>query len=686
MNRRSILKLLATAPIGAALPGCGTAQAASSSAVASSTAASLAHGLLFGPERVPELRALYLAHPLFASVRAEAEAIDRAGTRRFIASEMRLNDQFRDLRRLEESSETMALHFLLADDADAGELAKECVRAMLRFPKWDYFLDGDDVVGVQRAPAATIAIALASDWLGDSLSDEERREWLTVMGERGCMACYRSLYDIENPQQVTGWRFDPESTLTIERPGNYTDLNRRPEITETTNLRAIPACGLVMGAAAYADLQLDDPQATEWLDLAIEAVRDFGDIYKPDGSYHEGLGYANYTSEHLMQATTVLQRKRQLDLTDAFNWEGYADYLLNLSMATSADPADIVNFGDNGNPKTGLAGSVHRTAVPFWIARQLDSGRAQWVANHIAGGTDMRSLLFYDASVAELAPPSGPVLWESDLDWIVARTGYTADDLVVAMRSGGPANHEHADRNSIVIKCFGEHLVTDPYRPPYSFADPAWSMRLTQGHSAILIDGQGHEHPNGVEGTNASQSHARIVTSAQHADHAVWTSDASQPYRLVDLKIASVVRTVVVFYNLPAVVVVDRVVKRENVSTVQARFFGFNWDGQIRHELANNTFRVHRPGAVLHGTAFCSHGLDVRVGRLDIVEERAVRHPFVEVSTPAAMDTILVTALGIGRDADSAVQATITDDDGRITARLGSRRVVVDRAGEVTVV
>ena len=360
-------------------------------------------------------------------------------------------------------------------------------------------------------------------------------------------------------------------------------------------------------------------------------------------------------------------------------------------MATDAHPSDIVNFGDNGNPKKADAKPVRRTAVPYWIARQLadrpqDAGRAQWVANHPSGGTDMRSLLFYDAGVDELAPPSGPVLWESDLDWIVARTGYTADDLVVAMRSGGPANHEHADRNSLIVKCYGEQLVTDPYRPPYTFADPAWSMRLTQGHSAILIDGQGHEHHNGVEGTNASQSYARIVSSAQHADHAIWTSDASQPYRLVDLKIASVVRTVVVFYDLPAVVVVDRVVKRENASTVQARFFGYNWDGQIRHELSASSFTVHRPGAVLHGTAYCPHGLDVRLGRLDVVEERAERHPFVEVSTPAAMDTVLVTTLGIGRDAPSVPRAEITNDDGQITARLGSRRVVVDRAGDVSVI
>ena len=33
-------------------------------------------------------------------------------------------------------------------------------------------------------------------------------------------------------------------------------------------------------------------------------------------------------------------------------------------------------------------------------------------------------------------------------DWVVSRTGWEAADTVVAFRSGGPANHEHADRNA----------------------------------------------------------------------------------------------------------------------------------------------------------------------------------------------------------------------------------------------
>ena len=75
----------------------------------------------------------------------------------------------------------------------------------------------------------------------------------------------------------------------------------------------------------------------------------------------------------------------------------------------------------------------------------------------------------------------------------------------------------HAERK------YGQKLVTDPLRPPYGYADPAWPMRLTQGHSAVLVDGRGHEHHNGVEGTNASRSYARITTTEKIGLRSSWS-------------------------------------------------------------------------------------------------------------------------------------------------------------------
>jgi hypothetical protein len=260
--------------------------------------------------------------------------------------------------------------------------------------------------------------------------------------------------------------------------------------------------------------------------------------------------------------------------------------------------------------------------------------------------------------VAAELPPDEPRLWVSELDRVVARTGFGPEHLVVAMRSGPPANHEHADRNSLIVKCYGQQLVTDPLRPPYSYSDPAWNLRLTEGHSALLIDGRGHEHHNGVEGTNASRSWARIVAHHAAADHATWVSDATQPYRLVDTDIKEVVRTVAVLYHLPAVVVVDRVAKWTRPSTVAARYFGYDWDGKLEQSASGNRFLVKRPGAVMRGLVFSATPTATHADRLDIPEEIARRHPYVDVMSAPSRDLTMVTVLGLAPTEDALPQVS----------------------------
>ncbi len=684
MTRRQALRLLSHSPVIAGVwPLAGPPRSRASDKSPAPLVRSQAHGILFDDARVPAIRELYASHPFFAPLRVEIEGVDRAAERRFMTSEVRLNDHLTDIGRVSSTAESMALHYLLTGDEDAAALAVECVETLMRFPKWDFFLDGDRSIGVQRAPATTIAVTLVSDWLGDQVAQSDRERWITTMGERGCEACYLGLYGIRYPREVVGWRFDPESTILERRPGNFTDMNRRPEITQTTNLRAAPACGLIYGAAAHAAVLGKTPDYERWIEMGAHAVDAFGDIFMPDGSYDEGISYANYTTEQLTEAITVLARSTGQDLSQRINWEGYIDYVTNMSMATTSDPYEIVNFGDNGNAKTGEAGAVARTSVPFWVARKLDSGKAQWFGSNLGGRADIRSLLFFDDTVQPTPPSSGNQYWECDLDWVVARTGYEEDDLVVAMRSGRPANHEHADRNSIVIKCYGEQLVTDPYRPPYSFADPAWRMRLTEGHSAVLIDGRGHEHHNGVEGTNASQSYARILRSDSGRGHASWISDASQAYRLVDLRIAMVRRWVMVSYQIPAVVVIDRVLKREGDSTMEARYFGFNWDDALELDVSGSSaFSIIRPGAVLNAVCHSSSGVRVERSALPIPDERAVRHPFIRVATTTpSKEMLLVTAMGIGRYAGSAPVPEITSAGDALSIRVNDFHLNLDAEG-----
>ena len=557
ISRRAMLKISAAA---AALAVAGSRQLASGGS--SLNSGILSHNLFFDNADLPSLQNLFEEDSRFADLRQKLTSIDREAERQYIYSGVRTNDQVRDLPRLTDLAEAMAFLWLMTGDDDAADVASEAIRKVMEFTRWDFFQEaGHDVIGVQRAPATTIAVALVSDWLGERISEEERTRWLRAMGERGCAACYLSLYGIRHPREVVGWSFDPSSTFFEYRPGNRTDLSRRPEITQRTNLRAVPAAGLAIGALALRSHSGPSAEIDRWLEMALYSLQAFASIFEADGSYHEGASYANYTAVQLASAISALKRSDSPDPGWIVNWEGYLEYLLNMSMPTTIDPYGIVNFGDNGNPQTGEGGKVARSAVPYWIARHTGNAQAQWTGDHLGGAKDIRALIWFDSSVTPAAPEPGYRLWHSANDRIVARTGFGADDLVVALRSGPPANHEHADRNGLIVKCFGEELVTDPNRPPYSFSDPAWLMRLTPAHSAVLIDGRGHQYHNGVEGTNASSAHARILHSEKNDRDAWWVSDATQAYRLVDTDIRSVVRGVVVFFALQAVVVVDRVTK-----------------------------------------------------------------------------------------------------------------------------
>jgi hypothetical protein len=586
----------------------------------------------------------------------------------FLESEVRFNDQLYDIKRASDLAQQMAFLYLFSGDKDAANLAIRCVRTLMRFPKWDYFLEGGEtIIGLQRAPGATIAVSLCVEFLGDLVSDEERRQWLTIMAERGNEPSFGSIYGMRYPEKVKGWTIDPASTYFEHRPGDRgLDLSRWPTILNTINLKAIPASALAIGALTYQKYLGENADTRRWLEQAIFSINTFRDIYETDGSYSEGVSYANYTSLHLVQAIVALKRRVNVDLSDLLNWPGYVTYLREMTIPTHDNPAEIVNFSD--------AGAGATSAVPFWIAGQTYDPYAQWFGKTLAREHDEWSLLWYDPDVPAVSPERVSRIWKSDLDWIVARNGYAPNDLVVAMRSGRPHNHEHADRNSIILKCFGEQLVTDPHRPPYSVSDPSWMMRTTAGHSAVLIDGKGHQYVDGSEGTNSSDAAATIVRWGERKGYFFWASDATPAYELVHPDVRSITRSVVVLYDFPAVLLFDKVQKISEPSKIQARFFGYNNDDKGSLSAGEDGFRLKRPAAQLLASCFADGGVSVVASKLPIPDEKAVLYPFVEASTNAAQtESFLITALLPYKDSGAQVNALIhAQADGQYLISISS--------------
>ncbi|MCG8606972.1 hypothetical protein MJD09_18570, partial [bacterium] len=152
-------------------------------------------GLFFDEKEIPEFRRMFKSDPLFAELRDKLTGVDRKAERKFLQSEVRFNDQLYDIKHVSDVAVQMAFLYVFSGDEDAANLAIQCVRTLMRFPKWDYFLDGGEtMIGLQRAPGATIAVSLCVEFLGDLVSDEERRRWLETMGERGNEPSFQSTY------------------------------------------------------------------------------------------------------------------------------------------------------------------------------------------------------------------------------------------------------------------------------------------------------------------------------------------------------------------------------------------------------------------------------------------------------------------------------------------------------------
>jgi hypothetical protein len=150
--------------------------------------------------------------------------------------------------------------------------------------------------------------------------------------------------------------------------------------------------------------------------------------------------------------------------------------------------------------------------------------------------------------------------------------------------------------------------------------------------------------------------------------------------------IRSVTRSVVLLDRVPAVVVVDKVIKSAEPSRIQARFFGYNNDGKGSVEATEQGFLTRRPRAVLVGRAVGSTAVTYRSSILAIPQPQAGMHPFAEVGTVAPeREVLLVTVLLAGRSTPGKVESVRKGNtyDLRISGEGGVCSVLVIDRGSI---
>lgn len=629
-------------------------------------------GLLFDESDKERMRETIL-HPRFAAFwRSVAEA-DLKADARFLRSELKTTSHVYDMLTARKILERTSFGYALSGDRDQYSVALLALEKILEYPKWDYFFEGGEhTIGLQRAPEATIAVAMALDWMGDMLSADLRREAEKQIAEKGAPPCYRTLYGMLHPDRVRGWTIDPNSDYRFR---HTLDLSRWPIILNSTNLKVIPIAGLGIAGSLLAGKH---PEAQKWTDLAIRSARAFSPMFGADGSYEEGVSYWGYTVLHLALLVEVLRRRQGIDLGSLMNFTGTVRYGLNMSMPTNGKPGDCVNFGD--------ASVVGDTSVACWVARNFRDPIAQFVALEIGEVSSHYAVVWYDPSLKARKP--GEDLHDARFsnDLVISRTGYDAASTVVALRSGPPGNHEHADRNSVILKYHGERLFHDPFKASYSYTEPHWLLRKTEAHTAILINGTGHQYHDGKEGTNSSWAEARVTHFKAAGTHTIVTSDATDAYRLVHPTATRVLRTVV-FVKPDILILLDRV-QLDAPGSVQARFQIYNDDKKGLGKAEPSGFTISRPGAFLTAAVGGNGAPTVKVATLPIPEETGI-FPYVEVGQGPRSSHDIVTACRAHKTGDRLSVPAVQQKDGewRVSGERegGTFLVVMSADGAITV-
>ena len=636
-SRRLFLKTSAGLGVLASLPrSWGAASAASPGATRP--------GLLFGAADLPRIRAT-LARPEFAAFWKASEGADLGADERFLRDEIQMTNASADLARAGGILLRSSFVHALAPDPRHLRIARLALARIMEFRRWDWILEaGKDTVGVMRGPSICVSIILASDWLGDALTAAEQDGIVRRLGEDGGPSCHRAVLGETHHDKVIGWSVDPAATGL-----GPLDVRRWPEILDRTNLRIIATAGL---AAVACFLRGRHPDADQWCEESVASLRLFASRMPPDQSFPEYVGYWSYTFSFYCLALELLRRTRGIDERGLLDFPAMARYAAAMAAPTIGRAVDCINVGDS---------SAAASAVPLsWIGREFRDGTAQALVARPESvtpqeATSCLTAIWFDAGVPASLAADIALDRQCAPGLVLSRSGWRREDSIVCLRSGGPTNHEHADRNSVIFMAHGERLLTDPLHASYWRRDPKWILRLTQAHTAVLIDGKGHVYLDDDAGTHSSPAAATLLDHRVGPDWMCATSDAADAYRRAGLPARRVVRTVV--FLKPEVLLFFDQVALDEPGSVQIRFQAYNDDGQGKVRAAGKSFQIERPHASLSARFMSRSEVAASSGRLDLPSDAGI-YPFAEIdSAPSRNHAVLTvcTAAPTGAEHGSVV-------------------------------
>ena len=461
---------------------------------------------------------------------------------------------------------------LITEEADDCELAETYLLTYAGWTQWGEHNYRD--LGLAHM---LLANALAYDWLASRLTAAERQ---TVRESLGLWA--QRLYEASSGPREEGWE-------------NWWRKSYIQNHYWTANS--------ALGVAGLALLG-EDERAALWVDHAAERMMRVQALLNgiEDGSWHEGISYQNYGLTLSLPFWVNLREVQGRDIVPYSYLQNYAYWRLYNYLPGSDD--FILSYGDF-DPSWGNSYSAQN--VLRFVAAEFENGHAEWVARRLVEADGRAASIwrtpwyvfeffYYDAEVVPQAPTDLPTTRTfPDLEGVIWRSGWRADDLVFALKTGAyggrfafdtftevaypweapcaetgcqfNAGHDHEDTNAFYLYRNGQWLAPET---------AGVNDHETEFHNVLLIDGQEQFRPENDERQEPDAfrgSDGVLIATTGTPHFALVRADATRRYRSQIEDLQTVTRTVL-FVRPDYFLVLDRVIGTRPHSATWISHFG----------------------------------------------------------------------------------------------------------------
>jgi hypothetical protein len=373
--------------------------------------------------------------------------------------------------------ETMSFMFAMTEDPAYANAAKDWMLSVADWNKWD----GSEESG-QCVCTIAIGMAFGYDVLHDYLSPAERE---TLANEIA-----RHVNITYNSWVSRNWR----------------------EYYYGVSLRA---AGFGLAGLGLLD---DHPDAGSWLSLGIEMAGEELSRGGADGGQSEGLDYASYGQIELISFLDALKRVEGQDMFNNNYLRNNAYYFIYGTYNEHPLQFEDCNWIE------GYYGL--RLAFIYRLAAEYNDSHAQWFADTYADQSVMRSYIWKDPNLTATLPVGLSLTKHfGDMGYVISRTGWGANDLLFAFKSGSSRGHAHPSQNEFSIYYQGKPITCGPGYVCGGSEDDTWS------HNCLLVDGNGQgQEPGDYQSLPLGTTGVIEQVDVHDPYYRYILGDASAPY------------------------------------------------------------------------------------------------------------------------------------------------------------